>query len=194
MRPPTPLPRQAGKRLQKALKQAETKTEFQRVQCLWLRAALGLSADEVALAVGWAPTSVRRLQARYLREGEEVLQQGARGGRRHENLSEEAERQLLEGFLTSAAQGGVLEVKPIQAAYEAAVGHAVAKSTVYRMLARHDWRKIAPRPQHAKANPAAQAAFKKTAPHRRSGGQRAGASEASGSLDAPRRGRLRAAE
>ena len=180
--------------MHKALKQAETKTEFQRVQCLWLRAALGLSADEVALAVGWAPTSVRRVQARYLREGEEVLHEAARGGRRHENLSEEAERQLLEAFLASAAQGGVLEVKPIQAAYEAAVGHAVAKSTVYRMLARHDWRKIAPRPQHAKADPGAQVAFKKTTLYRPSGGQRAGRSGASGSLDAPRRGRLRAAE
>jgi transposase len=194
MRPPTPLPQRAGKQLRQALKQAETKTEFQRVQCLWLRAALGLSANEVALAVGWAPTSVRRVQARYLREGEAALRQANRGGRRHENLSEEAERQLLEGFLGTAAQGGVLELKAIQAAYEAAVGHAVAKSTVYRMLARHGWRKIAPRPRHFKADPAAQAAFKKTAPPRHPSSETAGSAGTSGAPDAPRRGRFRTAE
>jgi hypothetical protein len=36
----------------------------------------------------------------------------------------------------------------------------VARSTVYRLLDRHGWRKVTPRPRHPKADPAAQAAFK----------------------------------
>jgi transposase len=169
MRRATPLPEGALEQLELALKETRTKAEFQRVQCVWLRAALGLSAEQVAIAIGWVPTSVRRLQARYLREGEATLQGLERGGRLHQNLSEEEERRLLRGFLAQAAQGGMLEVSRIKAAYEAAVGHGVPKSTVYRMLARHGWRKIAPRPQHPKANPARQRAFKKTPPDRASG-------------------------
>ena len=47
-------------------------------------------------------------------------------------------------------------------AFEAKAGCAVARSTIYRMLERQGWRKIVPRPRHPKADPAAQAAFKKT--------------------------------
>jgi transposase len=38
----------------------------------------------------------------------------------------------------------------------------LARSTIYRLLERHGWRKVMPRPRHPKADVAAQAAFKKT--------------------------------
>ncbi|MBI3090871.1 MAG: winged helix-turn-helix domain-containing protein [Candidatus Tectomicrobia bacterium] len=164
MRRPQPLPEGAAARLRTLLQQARGKGAFQRVQCVWLRAALGLSAAAVALALGWHPSSVRRLQARYLKEGEGCLGVGQRGGRRHENLSVAQEAQLLAGFLATADEGGLLEVSAVQAAYEAAVGHPVPKSTVYRLLARHGWRKLAPRPRHPKADAGRQQAFKKTSP------------------------------
>ena len=170
MRQATPIPEGAVAQLAQALKEAKTKAAFQRVQCVWLRAALGLSAEQVATAIGWVPTSVRRLQARYLREGGAALIGLKRGGRLHQNLSEADERRVLRGFLDQAAQGGMLEVSRIKTAYEAAVGHRVPKSTVYRLLARHGWRKIAPRRQHPKADPARQPAFKKTASERASRG------------------------
>jgi hypothetical protein len=37
-----------------------------------------------------------------------------------------------------------LEVSRVKAAYEQALGRKVPKSTVYRMLARHGWRKVVP--------------------------------------------------
>ena len=55
--------------------------------------------------------------------------------------------------------------REIQQAYQDQLGKQVAPSTVYRLLDRHGWRKVVPRPRHPKANVAAQAAFKKTAPH-----------------------------
>jgi transposase len=137
MRKPKELPEGALERLAKELKQAKTKAEFQSVQCLWLRASLKLSADQVAIALGWHPNSVRKLQARYFKEGE-------------------AE------FLAQAERGGILEVGRVKAAYEKVLGRKVPKSTVYRMLARHGWRKVMPRPCHPKADAATQAAFKKT--------------------------------
>jgi transposase len=164
MRPARPFPKGASQQLAKALKQAKSKSEFQRIQCLWLRASLGLGADQVARAIGWQPTSVRRLQAQYLKEGKQVLQTVGRGGRRNQNLTVEQERQLLAEFQGRAENAAMLEVSQMRRAYEEAVGHAVPKSTVYRMLARHGWRKIAPRRRHPGMNRRRQRAFKKNSP------------------------------
>jgi transposase len=162
MRTPKPLSNEAIERLAKDLKRTKTKAEFQAVQCLWLRVSLGLSADQVATAIGWHPSSVRKQQSRYLREGVTALQRTGRGGRRRQNLTLEEEQNLLQEFLYQGESGGILEVSRVKAAYEQVVGRKVPKSTVYRMLARHGWRKIAPRPRHPKSDAALQAEFKKT--------------------------------
>ncbi|MCK9376690.1 MAG: winged helix-turn-helix domain-containing protein [Syntrophobacterales bacterium] len=162
MRTPKELPEGALESLAKELKQAKTKAQFQSVQCLWLRASLGLTADQVATAIGWHPNSVRKLQARYFKEGEAALKRGGRGGRYFQNLTIEEERRLLQEFLAQSETGGILEVSRVKAAYEQALGRKVPKSTVYRMLARHGWRKVLPRPRHPKSDAATQAAFKKT--------------------------------
>jgi|SRR5208337_252545 transposase len=162
MRKPKELPEGALEKLAKDLKQAKTRAEFQSVQCLWLRASLKLSADQVAIAIGWHPNSVRKLQARYFKEGEAALKRGGKGGRYFQNLTLEEERQLLQEFLAQYERGGILEVSRVKAAYEQALDRKVPKSTVYRMLARHGWRKVVPRPRHPKSDAATQAAFKKT--------------------------------
>ena len=162
MRPPRPFPEGSVERLERALRGAGSKAEFQRVQCVWLRAALGLNANQVAQALRWRPTSVRRLQAQFLRQGEGLWERPGRGGRRHQNLTQEEEARLLQSFLPRAEQGRLLEVSRVKQAYEQAVGHVVPKSTVYRMLARHGWRKLAARPRHPQADEARQQAFKKT--------------------------------
>lgn len=161
MRPARPMPAGAVKELESVLAEAKTRARHQRVQCVWLRAAVGLSSDEVARAIGWHPASVRRVQSAYLREGVCALCTVGRGGRRHENLSLEEEKALLQEFSPLAERGGILEVSAVKEAYEARIGHAVPKSTVYRILKRHGWRKIAPRPQHPKNDPAQQKAFKR---------------------------------
>jgi transposase len=120
-----------------------------------------LDANQVAIAIGWQPTSVRRLQAQYLHEGENILTTVGRGGRRHQNLAEEEEAELLRRFTPQAERGGMLEVSQVKRAYEQAIGHSVPKSTVYRMLARHGWRKIAPRPRHPRVDLKRQQEFKK---------------------------------
>ncbi|MDD3581983.1 MAG: hypothetical protein PHW74_13300 [Desulfobacca sp.] len=105
------------------------------MQCLWLWASLGLSADQVALALGWHVGSVRKLQARYLREGEGVLKGTGRGGRYNQNLTVEEKRQLLQKLLAQSEKGSILEVSRVKTAYEQVLGRKVPKSTIYRMLA-----------------------------------------------------------
>jgi hypothetical protein len=65
-------------------------------------------------------------------------------------------------FLDQASDGGILVVSEIKRAFEAMVGRKIAKTTIYRMLDRHDWRTIIPRPRHPKINTEAQEGFKKT--------------------------------
>jgi len=161
MRPPKQIPEQDRMALKEMLKSARTKADFQRVQCLWLRAELGLNSTHVAAAVGFTKGTVRVIQARYFAEGKASLIGEGRGGRWHQYLTTEEEEELLKGFFEKAREGGVLVVSEIKYAYEKKVGRRVNKSTVYRMLERHGWRKIAPRPHHPKADPEAQEAFKK---------------------------------
>jgi len=162
MRTPTPIPEEAQAALLPLLKNAKGKREYQRVLCIWLRAALDMSPTDVARALGWSLGYVKQVQARYLKQGEGSLKVEPRGGRYRQNLSVSAENALLAPFFAKAEKGELLLVTEIKRAYEAQVGHKVPKSTLYRLLGRHGWRKIAPRPFHPKADPAAQEAFKKT--------------------------------
>jgi transposase len=164
MRPPRPIPEEALEELRSQLKTTKTKTEYRRVLAVWLRASLSMSAPMVAQALGLATGTVRRIQAEYLRQGQKALKTAARGGRRRQNLTLDQERSLLAEFLDQAKRGGLLDVSRVKAAYEAAVGHDVPKSTVYRLLARHGWRKVAPRPRHPESDPEKQEQFKKNWP------------------------------
>ena len=164
MRTPQLLPDGSAERLAVLLKEAKDKAEYQRIQCVWLRAALGLPATQIATALGWQVGSVRQVHSQYLRQGEATLRSKPVGGRHRQNLTIEQEKELLLPFLQQAKAGGVLIVAPVQAAYEAAVGRSVHHSVVYRALHRHGWRKIMPRPRHPKASEEVQEAFKKSCP------------------------------
>ena len=144
------------------LKQAKTIAEFQRVQCVLMRVALGSSAAEIAQVLGWATATVHVMHSRWAKEGEALFDLKGKGGRKHQNLTEAEEAEVLAPFIVQATAGGLLKVAEVRQAYEEQVGREVAHSTVYRMLKRHGWRKVEPRPRHPKADVAAQSAFKKS--------------------------------
>ena len=151
-------------RLADRLKQANSHSEYQRIQCVLIRATLGSSAAEIAQLLGWSTATVHVLHSRFAKEGDAIFDLRGRGGRHHQHLSADQEQDLLAPFVERAQAGGMLTVAEIQRAYQEQVGKAVAPSTIYRLLDRHGWRKVVPRPRHPKADVAAQAAFKKTSP------------------------------
>ncbi len=151
-------------RLAERLKQASSHSQYQRIQCVLIRATLGSTAAEIAQLLGWSTATVHVMHSRWAKEGEAIFEVRARGGRRHQHLNPGQEAELLAPFVERAQAGGILSVSEIQQAYSERAGKDVARSTVYRLLERHGWRKIVPRPRHPKADVAAQAAFKKTAP------------------------------
>ena len=73
MRKPNPLPDGTAERLKELLKQAKTKSEFQRIQAVYLRAATSMTTESIAEATGWHPGTVRNVQSGFLRQGEAIF-------------------------------------------------------------------------------------------------------------------------
>jgi len=161
MRTPRPFSAGASERLAALLKTARLKEHYQRVQCCWLRAAFSLPAEQIARTIGWTVQTVYQVHSTYMKGGETALEPNTEGGRRRANLSLTEEEALLSGFDAKAEAGHILEVRAIITSYERVVGRRVSPSTVYRMLKRHDWHKIEPRPRHPKNDPIKVEEFKK---------------------------------
>jgi transposase len=164
MRPQKPFPPETTDRMERLLKSTESLEEYRRIQSIYLRSRYGFCAEQIAEVVGLQLQTIRNLHSAYLREGEVALHGKGRGGRRQALLSSEAEDELIADFEVDGKLGAIVEVHRVQRAYEEKVGRAVAKSTVYRLLHRHGWRKLAPRPHHPNDNEARIEAFKKTSP------------------------------
>ena len=146
--------------VKKAYKASKDAREQTRLLCLRLRIEKSYSAKQIANIVDCSEGLVKKVISEYGREGLASIMRGKFGGN-HRNLSYAEEKALLEPFLREAEKGKILIVSDIHKTYEAAVGHTVPASTVYRMLFRHNWRKVMPRPRHPKANPEEQEANKK---------------------------------
>jgi transposase len=162
MRPRTEISSAQVGAIRRAMLAAATPSAFQRLQCLWLRATADQSTEAIARTVGLSVSHVRRVWSDYLRGGLAAAHGRPKGGRRHQNLSAAQEASLLAPLHQQAHRGELVTVAKIKLRYQARVGRSVPASTVYRVLARHQWRQVQPRPKHPKDNPPARAAFKKT--------------------------------
>ncbi len=119
-------------------------------------------AEEIAQHCGVSKATVHQIISTYNRLGVSAVETPGKGGRRHQYLTREEEEQFLAPFFARAQAGAIATVQEIWQAFEARVGHAVDDSTIYRLLDRHGWRKLMPRPRHPKADPQAQEQFKNT--------------------------------
>jgi transposase len=117
---------------------------------------------EIAKHVGLAWQTVRNLVSQYNRFGPDAIESPGRGGRRRAYMDLKAEAEFLEPFFDRASTGKVATAMEIKREWEKRLGRSVHKTTVYRLLKRHGWRKIVPRPQHVQAKEEEQREFKKT--------------------------------
>jgi len=127
-----------------------------------LPAELGATLEQAASVLGVGRATVHRLQTRF-RERMKVGGQVRRrwGGRRRSLMSLEEENEFLAPWVEKAKSGGVVVVSPLRAALAQRLGRPVAASVVYRFLARHGWRKVAPDTRHPKSDPRVQQDWKK---------------------------------
>jgi transposase len=155
------------KQAKDALTSAGTVQDLRVAQAVVLPLEFGLSIAQTAQVIGvstrWACT-LRNRFARIARGDEAPRQQ--RGGRKRENMKPGEEEEFLAPFLEIAKAGGVLVVGSIHLALEARLGRKVALSSVYNLLHRHGWRKLAPDKSHTKSNVQTQEEWKKNSPKR----------------------------
>ena len=132
-----------------------------RVTCIRLL-ALGWEAQGVAEAVGASRSTVYRRKAEFLDRGEAALFVEGWGGRRNEVLTVAQEADFVAHFEEAARKGQMVTAATMLAELGQRCGRPVTPSTLYRILARHGWRKVVPRPRHPDADPERQEAFKET--------------------------------
>jgi len=123
------------------------------------------TALEIAKHTATSLRTVHQVIADYNRVGVAAIETE---GRREKNprayLNFEQEAAFLESFSESAKSGHLTTIQEIQQAFESKVGTPVAPSTIYRLLERHGWRKLTPRPYHPEGDKVAQETFKKNFP------------------------------
>jgi len=144
------------------LAKAKTVAGLRQAQALILPLEHGFSLDQVAAVTGISRGWACQLRRRFIRDAGNPEQMASkRGGRRRANMSIEEETTFLAPFVEKAAKGGILVVGEIKQALDAQLGREVALASVYNLLHRHNWRKLAPDKKHPQADSEAQEAWKK---------------------------------
>ena len=144
---------------------ATTVDDLRCAQAILLPALLGATLEQTAAALGVSRATVGRLQSsvrRRLTHPTELDPQW--GGRRNAVMSWEQEIKFLAPWAEQCVDGQLLVAAPLRAALAKQLGRPVTHSVVYRMLARHGWRKVAPDTRHPKSDPVAQEQWKKNSP------------------------------
>jgi transposase len=145
---------------QQALREAKTVEELRQAQAVVLPLLLGLSIEQTAAALGVSVGWACQLRRRFITAGHLVRRtRPAQGPRAY--LSRAEEETLLEPFVERARQGQIVVAAEIRAALEQRLGKRTAPSTVYNLLRRHGWRKLAPDRVHPQGNLPAQRRWKK---------------------------------
>ena len=147
------------------LVKAKTVNELRQAQAVVLPLELGISMEQTGQLIGVSEGWACQLRTRFIRNGGQLDEVGpGRGGRRRENLSPEEEADFLAPFLEQAKAGGILVVSEIKHALDERLGRVTALASVYNLLHRHGWRKLAPDKRHPKSDLAAPEEWKKNCP------------------------------
>lgn len=145
---------------------AKTADELRLAQAVLLPLEWGLSIEQTAQIIGRSPGTTCTMRTRFAKvaSGHAEAPRSKRDlrNRAHAELTREAE--ILDEVLAQATAGGVVTIPHIKPAIEQRLGKSIALSTVYRMLARHGWRKLAPDTQHPQGDPIRRQEWKKNCP------------------------------
>lgn len=130
-------------------------------QILWLLGQ-GRLSEEIADVTGYSLTWIRTIVRRYNAEGADGV-----GDQRHHNpgqaplLSPALRAELAQALEHAAPDGGVWTGPKVARWMSDKLGRPIHAPRGWEVLQLLDYRSYVPRPRHAKADAAAQAAFKK---------------------------------
>jgi transposase len=144
------------------IREAPTKSEYQKRLAIGLTLIGPFHARKAADLLQVSVQAVWLWVSQYNKNGPSGLKRAGRGGRRWSFLTWAEEEALLDSLREQAARGDVITAPSLLAKIREVVGREVSLDYVYRLLHRHGWRKLGPRPLHVKADPGRQEDFKKT--------------------------------
>lgn len=150
-----------NRRLEYLLSETKDVAKLKHIQAVYLKSFHDMKADDIAKIVGFSKGYIWHIHSAYRDIGEKAFFLNKRGGMYRRNLSPAQEKALIKEISSSSDLGRILEISSIKKRYEELAGKQVHKTVVYRMLARHGWRKIVPRPIHPKNDKVAIETFKK---------------------------------
>lgn len=159
-------PHHTTEELGRLYRQATNLVARSRWQMLWL-VSKGEPTAAVVAATGYSTRWVQEVVRRYNREGDGAVADGRHANPGAVPLLNAEQRQALDTALDAPPLDGGMWSGPKVAAWMAAMlGRTVAVQRGWEYLRRLDRTPQVPRPHHADADPAGQAAFKQTSPDR----------------------------
>lgn len=136
------------KKIEEAKKKNRDKQIDKRLTVLLLRCE-GMKQIEIVKITGFVRSNVCNIISKYFKEGiSSIAEKHYKAN--HCNMTAEEEKKFLKPYEEQAKQGHILCVKEMEMAYEAKVGHKISSGQIYRLLHRHNWRKVMPRSKHPK--------------------------------------------
>jgi transposase len=142
---------------------ARTANELRICQAVIFPLEYGMSTEQTAVCIGrsisWTTHNRRLFIA-----ASGFTDRKRPGGRNNANMTVSEEKAFLEPFVEKANSGGILVVKEIHVALEKHLGRKVALASVYNLLHRNGWRKLAPDKKHVGVDVQAQEDWKKNSP------------------------------
>lgn len=159
----TVLPHLTRDELLQAAKFAPDPKTARRIQALAM-AQQSLTGAQIAELMGEDDRLIREWVKKYNRDGIQALTDAPRSGRKPKLAPEreQAFRDRVEAGPTQADGVSVLHGKDYQRILEEEFDTIHSLSSVYNLLHRLGYSWLVPRPRHEKADPQAQAHFKKT--------------------------------
>ena len=147
----------------KARDEACTAAELRIALAVLLPLEAGLTLAQTALVLGCSMHTTCSLRTDFCARasGQRAARRKKSELRNRAQSTLQAEAAALDAALTGAAEGAVLVIPGLKDKIEAQLGNSVSLSGVYRMLARHGWRKVAPDTAHPQGNAQAREEWKK---------------------------------
>jgi len=142
------------------VREAKTVDSHSKRLAIWLT-YLGLHAKQVSDYLQISKQAVWLWVSQYNKLGPEGLSRKGRGGRRWFYISLSEEKAFLNSLYERSVRGEILTAKQILPELEKLLGKKVSLSYVYKLLHRHNWRKLGPRPHHVKSDKETQDDLKK---------------------------------
>ena len=119
---------------------------YKRLMALHMR-GLGKSNQEIKETVGFSTQYITELVTKYITQGmDSIIIDKRTSNNRRMSFAEEAE--FLDQFVDLAEAGQIITVNGILETFEKKTGKESNSTTIYKLLKRHGWRKVKPRPRH----------------------------------------------